>query len=159
MKIKNLITQLEKPLETAKAILAEQTATGIKRYVHKDGFGDDSISHVEVEGEKVSLVYKSGEKRPISYWPVERTEYFEKKGIWVCITESAAKAPVKVRRFKHRQGKNAFYSANGKHRATFVEEKDGKLYTVLKNGHRELSTWTPEEAKMFIEKGWWIEVK
>ena len=86
MKIKNLITQLETALETAKAILAEQTATGIKRYVHKDGFGDDSISHVEVEGQNVSIVYKNGEKKKVSYWTVERTEYFEKKGIWVRIT-------------------------------------------------------------------------
>lgn len=65
-----------------------------------------------------------------------------------------------IRRFKHKNGKDAINCGkNYDKQATFIEEKNGKFYVVLKNGHRQLGTWNSDEAEMFLKEGWWIEVK
>ena len=159
MKIKNLIAQLETALETAKAILAEQTPVEVKKYVHRDGWWDKGISHIEIEDGKAFKVRKDG-TREGDIWERKDFEGFIRKGIWIPMPEPV-KSSVKVRRFKHRDGENAFIGGRGKKNCygTYVEEKDGKYFLVLKNGYRNPAAWTKEEVEMFLKEGYWIEVK
>lgn len=147
-KIETIIEQLESALELARGLLQNDDKY-IGKWVHKAGMANKDAKYIEFDGKNIYIVYKNKEKEKIVYWNGEAVKIFVEKGFWIPYVEE--------RKFKHTDG--FFIARNGKN-ARYVVFRDGKSYSVLKNGYRLEEDWGGiERAEGFVKEGYWIEVK
>lgn len=148
-----LVEKCESLLKTAKELKEQQKPDPlIGCYRHAAGWSNDTISHVYFDGEAGYKVYKDGRKE--RFWEPQHVQLYVRLGWWVKIEE-----PKLVRKFRHRDGDFDRWAAKP---FKYVEVKDGKFYKVLKNGYRKEivgCTWRVEEIDLFVNGGYWVEVK